>query len=164
MGFRAILVISCLAVAALSGCSKFARYDGPQVTRIVVFKSSRAMFLLNGDEVLASHEVKLGFAPDGSKLVEGDGKTPEGQYFIDRRNPDSSYYLSLGISYPNDEERAAAKALGEDPGGDIFIHGQRVPGKRDADDWTAGCISITNREMRKVYAMVKLGTPITIHP
>ena len=82
---------------------------------------------------------------------------------VDRRNPNSEFYLSIGISYPNEEDIAEAEALGESPGGDIFIHGTPNPFRR-GDDWAAGCIAISNREMREVYSMVRLGTPIDIYP
>ena len=126
-------------------------------------KSSRQMYLLHGSEVLRSYDIELGFAPEGDKQVEGDGRTPEGSYIIDRRNPNSAYYLSIGISYPNAEDRAEAAELGQSPGGDIFIHGTPRPWRR-AEDWTAGCIAISNREMREVYSMVGLGTQIDILP
>lgn len=154
------------AMAALGGCaSKFKTYNGPPVTHIVVNKTARRMYLLNGDTVLTSHDIALGFAPGGHKQIEGDGKTPEGPYVIDRRNPNSEFHLSLGISYPNADDVAHARALGKSPGGDIFIHGERNPLKRNrSGDWTWGCIAVTNREMEDIYAMVRDGTPITINP
>ena len=121
------------------------------------------MFLMHHDQVLEAYEFELGFAPEGDKQVEGDGRTPEGRYFIDRRNPESAYYLSLGISYPNDADRAEARELGQSPGGDIFIHGTPRP-FRGQDDWTWGCIAVTNAEMRQIYAMVRTGTIIDIYP
>ncbi|MEM1272297.1 MAG: L,D-transpeptidase family protein [Pseudomonadota bacterium] len=158
-----ILALIFLSLVALSGCSRFINYDGPEVTRIVVMKADRTMYLLSGDEVLESYEFELGFAPVGHKEVEGDGRTPEGRYFIDRRNPESAYYLSLGISYPNEEDIAYAEELGLPPGGDIFIHGTPRP-FRQQDDWTWGCIAVSNREMRQIYAMVTTGTVIDIYP
>jgi murein L,D-transpeptidase YafK len=158
-----LLILTLLAVLALSGCSRFIEYNGPEVTRIEVFKNERLMVLFHNDEVLESYEIELGFAPEGHKLQEGDGRTPEGEYFIDRRNPNSLYYLSLGISYPNEEDRAQARARNVSPGGDIFIHGTPRPFRR-ADDWTVGCIAVSNRDMRHIYAMVRDGTPIRIHP
>lgn len=150
---------------ALSGCSsKFQTYDGPEVTRIVVFKADKQMYLYHGDEILEKYSIFLGFAPEGHKQVEGDGKTPEGRYYIDRRNPDSAFYLSLGISYPNAADRARARSRGESPGGDIFIHGQKDKWSRNRGDWTAGCISVSNREMEQIFAMVGRGTPIDIYP
>ncbi|WP_127562503.1 L,D-transpeptidase family protein [Nioella ostreopsis] len=160
---RSLLAILLLAVLAVTGCSRFPTYDGPEVTRIIVNKSARQLILMHHDEVLRAYEMELGFAPEGDKQVEGDGRTPEGSYVIDRRNPNSEFYLSIGISYPNEEDIAEAEALGESPGGDIFIHGTPNPFRR-GDDWTAGCIAISNREMREVYSMVRLGTPIDIYP
>lgn len=121
------------------------------------------MFLMHGDKALKSYDIGLGFAPLGHKTREGDGRTPEGEYTIDRRNPNSRYYLSLGISYPNAEDRAYAAAKGVSPGGDIFIHGRPKRYRKAPDDWTFGCIAVSNREMQQVYAMVKDGTPITIY-
>lgn len=160
---RALLVILTLSLLTATGCSRFPTYSGPEVTRVIVNKSARQLILMHHDEVLRAYEMELGFAPEGDKQVEGDGRTPEGSYVIDRRNPNSEYYLSIGISYPNEADRAEAAALGQSPGGDIFIHGTPNPLRR-GDDWTAGCIAISNREMREVYSMVRLGTPIDIYP
>ncbi len=101
------------AAVALSGCSsKFRRYDGPQVTRVVVAKEPRQMFLLHHGTVLRSYPVSLGFAPKGHKRMRGDGRTPEGRYIVDRRNPKSQFHLSVGISYPDAEDIARARARG----------------------------------------------------
>lgn len=156
-------VLAAGGAAAVAGCSKFPSYDGPQVTRIEVHKGARRMFLLNGETVLEDLDIVLGFTADGPKQFEGDGKTPEGRYFIDRKNPESSFYLSLGISYPNDADRAFAHAEGKSPGGDIFIHGGTKRFGRRSADWTAGCIAVKNREIRRVYAMVDVGTVIDIY-
>ncbi len=150
--------------ATLAGCSKFKTYDGPQVTRIVVMKDARKMYLFHHDTVLETYDIELGFGPVGPKQFEGDGKTPEGRYYIDRRNPNSAFHLSLGISYPNEADRAFAAAQGKKPGGDIFIHGQKSRFRRGGPDWTAGCIAVTNREMEQIYAMVGTGVPIDIYP
>ncbi len=156
---------AALVVSGCSGNSKFRRYNGPEVTGIVVNKADREMFLLNYGKVLREFDMELGFAPVGDKKFEGDGKTPEGTYLIDRRNPNSSFHLSLGISYPNAQDVAEARALGKSPGGDIFIHGQKNPFvPNTGEDWTWGCISVSNRDMEDIYAMVKNGTPIQINP
>ena len=155
---------AALAAGSLAGCSsKFRSYDGPPATGIVVQKARRRMVLLSGNTALRGFEIELGGDPVGPKRWEGDGKTPEGAYWIDRRNPNSSYHLSLGISYPNPQDVAFAQALGRSPGGDIFIHGTPRE-KRRAANWTAGCIAVTNREMEDLYAMVGEGTPIFINP
>jgi murein L,D-transpeptidase YafK len=162
--FRGFVLLLLGLVTACT--SKFTTYDGPEVTRVLVLKEKRRMYLLHGQTVLKAYDFDLGFAPVGDKRVEGDGRTPEGRYFIDRRNPNSSFYLSLGINYPNARDIAEAQALGRPPGGDIFFHGQPNldPRKRRGPDWTAGCIAITNKEMREMYAMVRNGTVVDILP
>ena len=154
------------AALTVAGCSdgKISRkYYGPLADGIIVRKAERRMFLLNGKQVIASYDVDLGFTPTGHKVKSGDGRTPEGQYFIDRRNYNSAYHLSLGISYPNARDRARARAAGVSPGGDIFIHGgPRLLADRGKPDWTAGCISVTDAQMEMVFQMVPVGTPIWI--
>ncbi|SFB11527.1 L,D-transpeptidase catalytic domain [Poseidonocella pacifica] len=161
LGWMLVVVIGL----TLSGCAtKFKTYDGPEVTRVVIFKNERKMYLFHHDKVLASHDVDLGFAPRGHKRIEGDGRTPEGRYLIDRRNPNSAFHLSIGISYPNEADVAAARAMGKSPGGDIFIHGTTPANRGKGRDWTAGCIAISDKEMEEVYAMVRDGTPVDIYP
>jgi murein L,D-transpeptidase YafK len=144
--------------------SKFKVYKGPPVTRVIVFKQARRMHLMHFDRALASYDIELGFTPEGHKNFEGDGRTPEGEYLIDRRNPNSRFHLSLGISYPNEADIARAKAAGKSPGGDIFIHGRPRRFQNGERDWTWGCIAVTDEEMEIIYAMVKDGTPISIFP
>lgn len=164
MWFVRILVLLALAFGLTAcGSSKFKKYNGPAVTSVQVHKAERKMYLLHHEKVLKSYDVALGFAPVGHKQFEGDGKTPEGTYIIDRRNPNSAFHLSLGISYPNQADRAFAEAQGKKPGGEIFIHGwSKRPIKQR--DWTAGCIAVKDREIEMVYAMIKDGTPIHILP
>lgn len=160
---KTILALSLLL--ALGACSsKFRSYNGPEVTRVVVQKAERKMYLFHNDRALATHNINLGFAPSGAKQFEGDGRTPEGRYVIDRRNPNSRFHLSLGISYPNAQDIGTARAAGKTPGGDIFIHGKAKPMQRRGTDWTAGCISVSNREIERIYAMVRSGTVIDIYP
>ena len=161
--FKIILVMALFAT--LSACSsKFRTYDGPEVTQVWVYKERRTMYLLHNDELLKAYKFDLGFAPEGDKQIEGDGKTPEGRYYIDRRNPNSDFHLSIGISYPNAQDRLEAMSLLESPGGDIFIHGRGPTVKNPDSDWTWGCIAVTDREIEEIYAMVKDGTPINILP
>lgn len=168
---RRVFGLGALATLGVSACgssgAKFRSYYGPEVTSIVVNKGARKMYLLNDTSILKEYKVDLGFAPAGHKNVRGDGKTPEGTYLIDRRNPNSDFHLSLGISYPNSRDIALARAAGRDPGGDIFIHGQpnllrERKRASKTDDWTAGCIAVRNEEMEEVYAMVRTGTLITL--
>lgn len=140
-------------------------YRGPLADGVIVQKADRRMFIMRGQSVLTAHEIDLGFAPAGHKGQRGDGRTPEGAYVIDRRNYNSEFFLSLGISYPNAEDIARAKDAGLNPGGDIFIHGgPRKWSQRGRPDWTAGCISVTDAEMEQIYQMVPIGTPIWINP
>lgn len=164
---RRTFSLGAMAALVVSGCetrSKFRTYNGPEVTSVVLNKGARGLHLLHGEHVLESYKVALGFAPVGPKRVKGDGRTPEGTYLIDRRNPNSDFHLSLGISYPNARDVQLARAMGMEPGGDIFIHGQPNPGikKGRGSDWTAGCIAVKDREIEEIYAMVRTGTPITI--
>ena len=153
-----------LAAGGAAGCSKpkFIEYSGPPANRIEVHKARRRMYLLRDDTILRGYDISLGFSPEGHKTQEGDGRTPEGRYYIDRRNSNSAFYLSIGISYPNAADRAQAAARGVDPGGDIFIHGTPAHFK-GKPDWTAGCIAVTDREMREIFAMVPMRTVVDIY-
>lgn len=168
---RAVLALAGAAGVAACGSkpatNRFKTYSGPPVTQIVINKGERRMFLLNGKTVLKAYDVGLGNQPVGHKIFEGDGKTPEGVYFIDRFNPRSAYHLSVGISYPDQEDIARALMVGRDPGGDIFIHGRGREGNALAPkrkDWTAGCIAVTDEEIEEIYAMLTTGVPVVIYP
>lgn len=134
---------------------------------IVIEKSARRMRLYQNGTPVRSYRIALGFAPDGDKARQGDGRTPEGRFRIDRRNDTSAYHLSLGLDYPQAEDRARAAASGTNPGGDIFIHGQpnALPeGYMLKGDWTAGCIALTNAEIQEVWAVTPAGTMVEIRP
>ncbi len=152
------------AALALSACSGggLTRYTGPQVTRLQVMKGRRKLYLLHDRMLLKEYHVNLGSSPAGPKRFSGDGKTPEGAYYIDRRNPNSLFHLSLGISYPNARDVAYAESQGREPGGDIFIHGGPRKTDRQGPDWTAGCIAVTDKDIDEIYSMVAVGTPIDI--
>jgi murein L,D-transpeptidase YafK len=138
-----------------------------QVDRIIIEKSARRMDLMQEGRVVRTYQIALGFAPDGDKDRQGDGRTPEGEFTIDRRNDRSAFHLSLGLDYPRPEDRARAAAGGYSPGGDIFIHGQpNALSERFKlrGDWTAGCIAVTNAEMREIWAVTPIGTKVEIRP
>ena len=160
---RTVLTGGAALTLAACSSSKFKKYDGPEVTRLQVVKSRRRLYVFHHRSLLAEYKVHLGNNAEGAKQFRGDGKTPEGAYYIDRRNPRSNFHLSLGISYPNAEDFAYARSQGRDPGGDIFIHGDRRPDDPRGRDWTAGCIAVKDRQMEDIYAMVRVGTPIDIH-
>lgn len=144
----------------------------PPSAKIEVYKAQRALLLIGNDgEIIKPYKVALGFDPVGHKTQEGDGKTPEGKYFIEWRNNESKFHRSLKISYPNKQDRAQAKERNVSPGGMIMIHGEKdgygwrsqsVRNKKDT--WTEGCIAVTNREMDEIWVSVRNGTPIEIFP
>ena len=133
-----------------------------QADAIRVFKSTRRMELLRGGKVLRSYRIALGDAPVGHKRQQGDERTPEGDYRITYRNPQSRFHLSLRVSYPNQTDRERARKRGVDPGGDIMIHGSTPPGY--TRDWTDGCIAVTNAQIEEIWRLVPVGTPIRINP
>jgi len=138
-----------------------------QADHILVDKSDRTLTVYLAGTVIARYDgLRFGDQPEGHKRFEGDERTPEGDYIIDTRNPNSSYHLSLRISYPNAQDRAYAEARGRSPGGDIFIHGQLngYAGPALPTDWTDGCIALSNDEIEQLWQLVPDGTPIRIQP
>ena len=137
--------------------------------KIVVFKSQRKLELMRMGEVIRTYHVALGRNPIGPKVERGDGKTPEGTYFIDKRNPESAYHLSMHISYPEQADLKRAASLNVDPGANILIHGEpnilNHEGKANLlQDWTAGCIALHNTDMDEVWRLTDDGITVEIHP
>ena len=141
-----------------------------QADRIVVYKAKRELVLMRDGKVLKKYWVSLGFGPKGHKKQEGDGKTPEGVYTIDKRKPRSQFYRALHINYPNDADKAQAKDRGVSAGGELYIHGlgrsnvSWMGAAHVLTDWTAGCIALTDTEMDELWSLVADGTPIEIKP
>lgn len=137
------------------------------VDRIVVEKRARRLTVYRDDSALRVYAITLGFAPVGNKERQGDGKTPEGTFRIDRRNAQSRFHLSLGLDYPQPAHAARAAAGGYSAGGDIFIHGQ-PPGlgarQRLAGDWTAGCIAVSNAVIEELWRVTAIGTVVEVRP
>ena len=138
------------------------------IDRILIEKAARRLTVFREGAALRSYAVALGSAPEGAKTRQGDGRTPEGTFMIDRRNPQSAFHLSLGIDYPQGSHVAAARAAGHSAGGDIFIHGQpnRLPDalKPRTGDWTDGCIAVTDAEMEELWRITRIGTEVEIRP
>lgn len=137
--------------------------------RIVVMKSERKLVLMAGDSVVRSMNIALGLMPRGHKLQEGDFRTPEGSYVIEAKNPDSDYFLSLKVSYPNAADLEQARERGVDPGGQIMIHGLPNEPKFDEAsyrgwDWTDGCIAVSNSDMVDLWRLTSVAMPIEIRP
>ncbi|MBT8107496.1 MAG: L,D-transpeptidase family protein [Gammaproteobacteria bacterium] len=143
--------------------------DFPVADFVVIEKAARKLHLLQDGEVFRTFRIALGMQPVGDKKREGDFRTPEGRYLLDRRNPDSDYFLSIHISYPNARDRREAEELGVEPGGAIMIHGQpNAPTRSEAyystRDWTNGCIAVSNSDMIDIWLMTGDDTPIEIRP
>jgi murein L,D-transpeptidase YafK len=140
-----------------------------QADRIVILKSARTMTLLSGSKVLKIYKVALGSAPVGPKQIEGDHKTPEGNYVIDAKNAHSQFHLSLHISYPSVADQQLARRRGSRPGGAIMIHGLARPFAylgplHRQTDWTDGCVAVTNTEIEEIWKLVPVGTRVEIRP
>ena len=156
----------------------------PQMTspRLVLMKKDRKLELFDGETSIKTFKVSLGFSPVGDKEVEGDGKTPEGEFYIYTKNPKSQFYLSLGISYPGIEDagRGLRDGLIDQAehdeivnaaqqrkmtlqktklGGEIYLHGGGT-GK----DWTYGCAALADEDIRQLFNAIPIGTPIEIRP
>jgi murein L,D-transpeptidase YafK len=149
---------------------QFAAIAAPvQADKIVILKSARSMTLLSGGKALKTYKVALGSVPVGPKHVEGDHKTPEGDYVIDAKNAHSQFHLSLHISYPSAADQQRARSLGARPGGAIMIHGLAKPFAylgplHRQTDWTDGCIAVTNAEIEEIWKLVRVGTRVEIRP
>lgn len=163
-----MLSMSFLAVSA-AGPAHADAGRFPLADKVIVDKSERKLHLVRDGEAFRSFDIALGLAPVGDKEAEGDNRTPEGVYYLDLRNPNSDYFLSIRISYPNANDRAAARENGVDPGGQIMIHGQpneptySLAYYRRAD-WTNGCIAVSNSDMIDIWLMTPDGVPIEILP
>lgn len=136
-----------------------------------VLKSQRRLDLLDDKgQIIRSYKVSLGRSPQGHKIREGDNRTPEGRYVIDSRNENSEYHRSLRISYPSKEDVERARRMGVNAGGGIFIHGKpndKSPlwsRRAQRQDWTKGCIAVSDEEIREIWNLVRDGTPIVIEP
>ena len=136
---------------------------------IVVYKRERTLVLFNRGVPVRTYFVALGSKPVGDKERAGDQRTPEGLFYVNAHNPASKFHLALRISYPDDAHRARAAALGVDPGGDIMIHGlpkeySEAGTNHLQNDWTNGCVALSNQEIEEIWRTVPDGTPVQIKP
>lgn len=168
---RRVIALLSAALGLSTSLAPTALYAGdfPVADKVVVEKESRKLHLIKDGQAFRSFDIALGIAPDGDKEKEGDFKTPEGKYWLDMRNPDSDYFLSIRISYPNAEDRREAQDRGVEPGGQIMIHGQpNTPSYSAAfykkSDWTNGCIAVSNSDMIDIWLMTPDNVPIEILP
>jgi len=168
-----LLIILVLIIATI-GLFIFLHSNNPidksiKIDKIVIEKSKRKLQVYSNDKLIKTYKISLGQNPTGDKEFEGDKKTPEGEYVINDKNPNSGYYKNLGISYPNKQDIENAKKIGKDPGGQIKIHGIKnglgwIGKIHLLMDWTAGCIALTNEDIDELYNVIKVETPIVIKP
>jgi murein L,D-transpeptidase YafK len=178
VGVVLCLSSSVAAMSVLPGCASNRATEVSQPGRrayfadkIVVKKGQRRLYLMRDGKPFRTYRVSLGTNPEGHKERQGDNRTPEGRYTIDWRNPRSNFYKALHISYPNFNDRISAQRRGWHPGGAIMIHGEpngaRLAHLRDAvrgEDWTQGCIAVSNLAVDEIWQYVTDGTPIEILP
>jgi murein L,D-transpeptidase YafK len=141
----------------------------PPVDRVVVHKAERRMMLMRGGNVVRAYHVQLGLNPIGQKERSGDFRTPEGTYRLERRNPRSDFFLSIKVSYPSADDIRRAHAHRWDTGGSIMIHGlpnylKHEPDYYARNDWTDGCIAVSNADMVEIWMLVPDDVPIDILP
>ena len=170
---RRQLLLGSLALSFATGLAGESRATGQSaianVDRIVVHKGKRILELISGQNVVKSFRVALGREPRGHKAYEGDGRTPEGLYWLEAWKSDSRFHKSIRISYPNRADLANAHSIGKPVGGSIMLHGLPNELEKWGPDhylfnWTEGCIAVTNDEMDVIWNSVRPGTPIEIRP
>ncbi len=145
-------------------------------------KTERMLTVLSDGVPVKNYRMVLGREPVGDKEREGDGRTPEGEFYVCTKNPESEYHRSIGLSYPNLEDAQRGLAAGlinkreyrsisdaihhlKQPqwntalGGEIMIHGG---GTRA--DWTAGCIALADKDAEELFNALPLGTRVVITP
>jgi len=164
-----LFLVGAAAVAALVFAPVSISSDYEFAERVVIKKGERKLYLYKGEVVLRAMDIALGLVPVGDKESEGDFRTPEGDYLLTKRNAASDFFLSIQVSYPNSQDEYAAALRGEDPGGQIMIHGQPNEPKHSDEyyrltDWTEGCIALSNSDMVDVWLMTLPDTPISILP
>ncbi len=183
--FRICITFSALLLtAAYFNFSQTRRPPLPPMENphLVIKKKKRLLEIFDGEKPVRRYKIALGFAARGDKQIEGDGKTPEGEFYVFTKNDRSKFYLSLGLSYPNVEDAtrglqekiispeeydAIVKAIKEKRmppqktalGGEIYIHGGGI-----ADDWTDGCVALQNEEMKQIFEAMPVGARVRILP
>ena len=162
----AVLGLAVCLGASIQGASA---EEVAAATLVVVHKAEHKLYLYNGTQLLGEYKVQLGLSPTGQKEREHDFRTPEGRYFLARRNTRSEYFLAIQVSYPNKGDELRAHKNRWPPGGSIMIHGFPNQPKHPAtyyesNDWTDGCIALSNSDMVEVWMRTQDNIPIEIYP
>ena len=147
---------------------------------IKIYKDERKLEFWQDDARKRSFKISLGFSPRGKKVRDGDGRTPEGRYYICTKNEQSKFTLFLGLSYPNTDDAAkglagglitsdeyekiaSAIVAGKRPdwetalGGKIGIHGMGT-----SRDWTAGCVAMEDEDIKWLWDHTEIGDTVDI--
>lgn len=167
--FLGLVVLTAILFAIDQYIPALLAENVPKADKVLVKKAERKLFLMINNSVIKSYDIGLGKNPVGHKQREGDSKTPEGNYILDYRNPESSYHLSIHISYPDQNDLKRADSSGYSAGGDIMIHGKPnffgwIPFVYDKTDWTDGCIAVGNIDIEEIWKAVADSTNIEIQP
>lgn len=167
-------ILSLFFFAGLACCFQACRHSSQEASvgaadRIVITKSARSLTLINGSRVLKTYHVALGRNPIGEKTRAGDHRTPEGEYIVDSKKSASRFFRALHLSYPNETDRARARELHVNPGGNVEIHGIEnglgwIGSLHQRVDWTDGCIAVTDSEIDEIWKAVPVGTKVEIRP
>jgi hypothetical protein len=149
---------------------------------VFIYKEKRRLYVIQSNTLVRDYPIGLGFRPSGDKEREGDGKTPEGDFFICVKKPSSRFVKSLGLNYPDKKhaeraffagvitplefrdillafENRATPPWNTTLGGQIFIHAGGAH-----RDWTEGCIALYNSDMDELFQVSSVGTPVHIRP
>lgn len=184
---KIFIIVLTIALTMFTGLSGSSEQDGDNLLKlknslIVIKKKERLLELYDNQKIVKTYKIVLGFAPTGNKTRQGDGKTPEGEFYVFTKNDRSKFYLSLGLSYPNTEDARRglqnklisqkefdliAKAISEKKmplqntklGGEIYIHGGG-----GETDWTQGCVALADEEIKEIFDAVEVGTIVKIEP
>ena len=161
--FVSTVAVNCLSSSSTNEKAKIV------TDRVLVEKALRRLTLFQNGKPIKTYKIVLGKNPVGPKVQQGDGRTPEGIYFVDEKKSKSRFHLALHISYPNAADKARAESLGVPPGGDILIHGLRnglgwLGPLHRLLDWTQGCIAVTNAEIEEIWKAVPNETVVEIVP
>jgi murein L,D-transpeptidase YafK len=172
----------CLLTAAFAAlgvmspaASRAASHDGASRTgltladHVVVRKAEHKLYLYSGDRLIGEYRISLGLNPVGTKEREHDFRTPEGRYLLTRRNTRSDFFLAIQVSYPSPADELRARRHHWQPGGSIMIHGLPNNPRHPvsyyiANDWTDGCIALSNSDMVEVWMRTEDNIPIDIYP
>jgi len=143
--------------------------SAPTPDAILIIKSEHRLYLMHDGLPVRSYAIALGLSPVGPKRQEYDFRTPEGRYVIDARRPNSRYFRALHVSYPNSEDRKQAAQRHVPAGRDIMIHGlpnvmQKPLSYYRTQDWTNGCIALSNEDLLDLWALVRDRIPVEIIP